>query len=207
MWTENLQVYKLDLEKVAEPELKLPTSIGSYKKQENSRKTSTSASLTTLKPLTVEYSTGKFLKIWEYQTTSPASCKTCMQIKKQQLEPYMEQWTVFKSGKEYAKAVHCHPAYLTYIQNTSWEMPCWIKHKLESRLPGEISITSAMQMTPDAFRSPQNKVCHCFHCFPIYLPWSDRTGYHDLHFLNVEFKLAFSLSSLLLSKCKGEGKG
>jgi len=56
-------VYKLDLEKVAEPELKLPTSIGSHKKQENSRKTSTSASLTTLKPLTVEYSTGKFLKI------------------------------------------------------------------------------------------------------------------------------------------------
>ena len=130
---------------------------------------------------------GKFLKIWEYQATFPASCETCMQIKKQQLEPYMEQWTVFKSGKEYAKAVHCHPAYLTYMQRTSREMPGWRKHKLKSRLLGEIAITSDMQMTPDAFWSPQNKVCHCFHCFPIYLPWSDRIGCHDLLLLNFEF--------------------
>ena len=52
-----------------------------------------------------------------------------------------------KSGKEYVKAIYCHPAYLTYMQSTSWEMPGWMKHKLESRLPGEISITSDMQMT------------------------------------------------------------
>ena len=71
-----------------------------------------------------------------------------MQIKKQQLEPDMEQQTVSKSGKEYVKAVYCHPAYLTYMPSTSCEMLDWMKHKLESRLQGEISITSDTQMTP-----------------------------------------------------------
>ena len=71
-----------------------------------------------------------------------------MQVKKQQVEFDREQQTGSKSGKEYLKAVYCHPAYLTYMQSTSCEMPGWMKHKLESRLPGEISITSDMQMTP-----------------------------------------------------------
>ena len=71
-----------------------------------------------------------------------------MQVKKQQLEPDMEQKTGSKLGKEYIKAVYCHPAYLTYIQSTSCEMPSWINHKLESRLLGEISITADMQMIP-----------------------------------------------------------
>ena len=70
-----------------------------------------------------------------------------MQVRKQQLELDMEQQTGSKSGKEYVKAVYCHPAYLTYMQSTSCEMPGWMKHKLESRLPEEIS-TSDMQMTP-----------------------------------------------------------
>ena len=70
-----------------------------------------------------------------------------MQVKKQELELDMEQ-TGSKSEKEYVKAVYCHPANLTYIQSTSWEMLGWMKHKLESRLPGEISITSETQMTP-----------------------------------------------------------
>ena len=65
-----------------------------------------------------------------------------MQVKKQQLEPDMEKWTDSKLGKEYVKAVYRHPAYLTYTQSTSCEMPGWMKHKLESRLPGEISIIS-----------------------------------------------------------------
>ena len=84
------------------------------------RKTSTSASLTTLKPLTVWITTnyGKFLKRWECQTTLPASSKTYMQVKKHQLELDMEQWTGSKLGKEYVKAVYCHPAYLTYMQST-----------------------------------------------------------------------------------------
>ena len=67
-----------------------------------------------------------------------------MQVKKQQLELDMEQWTGSKLGKEYVKAVNCHPAYLTYMQCTSYEMWGWIKHKLESRFLGEISITSDM---------------------------------------------------------------
>ena len=71
-----------------------------------------------------------------------------MQVKKQQLEPYMEQQTGSRLGKEYVKAVYCHPAYLIYMQNISWEMLDWMKHKLESRLPGEISVTSDIQMTP-----------------------------------------------------------
>ena len=61
-----------------------------------------------------------------------------MQVKKQQLEPDMEQWAGSKLGKEYIKDVYCHHAYLTYVQRTSWEMLAWMKHKLESRLPGEI---------------------------------------------------------------------
>ena len=65
-----------------------------------------------------------------------------------QIEPDMKQRTGSKLGKEYVKAVYCYPAYLTYIQSTSCEMLGWMKHKLESRLPGEISITSDMQMTP-----------------------------------------------------------
>ena len=76
------------------------------------------------------------------------SSETCMQVKKQQLEPDMEQQTGSKLGKEYVKAVYCHPAYLTSMQSTSCEMPGWMNNKLESRLLGEISITSDMQMTP-----------------------------------------------------------
>ena len=71
-----------------------------------------------------------------------------MQVRKQQLELDMEQQTGSKLGKEYIKAAYCHPAYLTYMQNTSCKMLDWIKHKLESRLLGEISITSDTQMTP-----------------------------------------------------------
>ena len=90
----------------------------------------------------------KFFKRWEYQTTLSASWEICMQVKKQQLERDMEQQTGSKSGKEYVKAVYCHSAYLTYMQSTSCKMLGWIKHKLESRLLGEISITSDMQVAP-----------------------------------------------------------
>ena len=71
-----------------------------------------------------------------------------MQVNKQQLELDMEQWTGSRLGKEYVKGVYCHPVYLTYMQSTSCEMLGWVKHKLQSRLPGEIAITSDMQMTP-----------------------------------------------------------
>ena len=71
-----------------------------------------------------------------------------MQVKKQQLELDMEQRTGSKLGKEYVKAIYCHSAYLTYMQSTSCEMPGWMKHKLQSRLQGEISIASDTKMTP-----------------------------------------------------------
>jgi len=95
-------MYKLEFEKAEEPEIKLPTSFGSWKKQESSRETSTSASLTMLKPLTVWITTkcGKFLKRWEYQTTLPASWEICIQVKMQQLEQDMDQWTGSKLEKE-----------------------------------------------------------------------------------------------------------
>ena len=70
-----------------------------------------------------------------------------MQVKKQQLELDMEQHTGSKLWKEYIKAVYCHPAYVTYMQSTSHEMPGWMKHKLESKLLGEISTTSDTKMT------------------------------------------------------------
>ena len=116
---------------------------GTWKKQESYRKTSASALLTMPKPLTVWITTncGIFLKRWEYQTTWP--------VKKQQLELDMEQ-TDSKEEKEYIKAidkVYCHPAYSTYMQSTLWKMLDWMKHKLESRLSGEISITLDIQMT------------------------------------------------------------
>ena len=154
MWTKNFQVYKLGFEETEEPEMKFPTFIGSWKKQASSRKSSTSASLTKLNLLTMWITTnyGKFLKIWEYQTylsgntTLLVSWETYMQVKKQQLEPYMEERTGSKLGKEYNKTVYCHLAYLTYMQSTSYEMPCWMNYKLESRLLGEISTTAGMQM-------------------------------------------------------------
>ena len=140
---------QLDLEKAEDPEIKLPTSAGSQKKQENFRKTSTSASLTTLKPLTVwiTRNCAKFLKRWEYQITL-----TCLLgnlcAGQEAIELDVEQWTSSKLGKEYVKAVYCHPAYLTSMQSTSCEMLGWMKHKLELRLPREISTTSDMQMIP-----------------------------------------------------------
>ena len=85
-----------------------------------------------------------------------------MQIKKQQLEKYVEQWTSSKLGKGYIKAVYCHPAYLSYMQNTSHKMLGWMKHKLESRLLREISITSDMlQSLPHVllFATPWSATC------------------------------------------------
>ena len=135
IWTENFQMFKLDLENTEEPEIKLPTSTGSLIKQESSMKTSNSALLTTPKPLTVwiTINCGKLLKRWEYQSTWPAFWEICKQVKKQQLELDMEQQTGSKSGKVYVKAVYCHLAYLTYMQSTSWDMLGWMKHKLDCR--------------------------------------------------------------------------
>ena len=121
------------------------------------QKTSTSALLTIPKPLTMWIRTNwKFWKRWEYHTTWPASWGICMQVKKQQLELNMEQQTGSKSRKEYVKTAYYHPAYSTYMQSISCEIPGWMKHKLEWRLPGEISITLDMQMTPPLWQKVKN---------------------------------------------------
>ena len=100
-------MFKLDLEKAEEPQIKLPTSAGSSKRQESSRNTSISALLTMPKSLTlwITINCGKFWKRWEYQTTWPASWEICMQVRKQQLELDKEKKIDSKFGKEYVKAV------------------------------------------------------------------------------------------------------
>ena len=148
MWTENFQRFKLDLEKAEEPEIKLPTSTGPLKSQKNSRKTSTSASLTMLKPLTVWITT-----LWKIlQEMGIPHHLICLL---QNLYAGQEVTTVrtghgttdwFQIGKG-AHQDSCHSAYLTYMQSTSCEMLGWMKQKLESRLQRETSITWDMQMT------------------------------------------------------------
>ena len=125
-WSQN-QILMADYTVTEKPEIKLPTSTGSSKKQESSRKTSISVLLTMPKPLTVwiTINCGIFWRRWKYQTTWPAFWETCMQVRKEQLELDMEQQTGSKSGKEYVKAVYCHPAYLTYMQSTSREVLSW----------------------------------------------------------------------------------
>ena len=132
-------MYKLDLEKAKEPEIKSPISVGSQKKQRNSREISTSASLTMLKPSTVWITTncGKFFKRWEYQTTLPASWETCVQVKKQRLQPVMEQWTGSKLGKEHIKAVQVgskgEATCPTTCPNPSCSNPSWLSNACTTR--------------------------------------------------------------------------
>ena len=115
-----------------------PTSAGSSKKQESSRKTSTSALLTMPKPLTVWITTncGKFWKRWEYQTTWPASWEICMQVEKQQLQLDMEQQTGSKSVKDYVKAIYCHSAYLTFMQTEVAQSCPTLCEPIDCSLPG-----------------------------------------------------------------------
>ena len=113
---------KLDLEKAEEQSNQIDNIHWIMERErEFQTKKSASASLTTLKTLIVwiTRNSGKFLKRWEYQTTWPVSCETCMQAKKQQLELDKEQWTGSDLWKEYIKVVYCHPAYLIYMQGTS----------------------------------------------------------------------------------------
>ena len=147
-WTKNLQIYKLDLEKAEEPEIKLSTFTASLRKQGNSNKTSTSASLKGYVKAfdCVDHNKPwKILKKMGIINCLSCSWEICMWVKKQQFESYMEQLTGSKLGKEYNKSVCCHPVYLTSMQSTSCEMPVWMNHKLDSRLPGEIT-TSDTQM-------------------------------------------------------------
>ena len=148
MRTVSIQMFKLNLEKAEEQEIKLPTSIGSLKKQESSRKTSISALLTTPKPLTMWITINwKILK--EMGIPDHLICLLRNLYAGQEATVRTGHGTTdwFQIGRGVHQGCILSPAYLTYMQGTSLEMG-WKKHKLESRLPGEISITSAMQMTP-----------------------------------------------------------
>ena len=141
-------MFNLDLEKAEEPEIKLPTSFGSLKKQESSRKNIYFCFTDYAKAFDcVDHNKlWKILKGIGYQTTWSASWEICMQVRKQQLELDIEQQTGSKSGKD-IKAVYCHLAYLTYeeyiMRNTGLD-----EAQAGIKISGEISVTSDMQMTP-----------------------------------------------------------
>ena len=137
---------KLDLEKAEKPDIRLPTSVGSSKKQESSR---------SIYFCFIDYSKAfdcvNHNKLWKIlQEMGIQDHLTCLLrnlYAGQEATVRTKQQTGSKLGKEYVKAVYCHPAYLIYMQSTSCEMQGWMKHKMESRLQGEISITSDTQMT------------------------------------------------------------
>ena len=127
----------------------MPTSTGSWKKQESSRKTSTSVLLTMPELLTMQTETNwKILKEMEIPDHFTCLLRNMYAGQEAIFRTGHRKMDWFQIGKKYVKAIYCHPAYLTYMQSTSCEMLGWKKHKLESRLLGEISITSDMEMTP-----------------------------------------------------------
>ena len=130
VWTKNFQRPKQGLEKEEEPEIILPNFAGSYRKQGNSRKTSTSISSTTLRALTVWIITNyaKLLKRWAYQTILPVSWETFTLVKKQQSEPCVEQLIGSRSRKEYNRANCCSLVCLTYTLTTPWEISGWMSY-------------------------------------------------------------------------------
>ena len=143
-------MFKLVSEKSEEPEIKLPTFSGSSKKQESSRKNIYFCFIGYTKAFDcVDHNElWKILKRMGIPDHLTCLLRNLYADQEATVRTGMEQQTGSRSGKEYVKAVYCHPAWLTYMQSTSWEMLGWRKHKLESRLLGEISITSDMQMTP-----------------------------------------------------------
>ena len=152
MWTMNFLMFKLVLEKAEEPEIKLPTSAGSLKKQDSSRKNIYFCFIDYAKAFDhnivwITINCGKFSKRSEYQTTWPASWDL---YAGEEVTVRTGHGTTdwFQIGKEIHQGCILSPCLFNYMQHTSWEMLGWMKHKLESRLPGEISITSDMQMTP-----------------------------------------------------------
>ena len=148
MWDVSFQIIKLALEKAEEPEIKLPASIGSSKKHKSSRNAWTSALLTMPKLLTVWITINwKILEVTRIPDHLTCLLRNLYAGQEAIVRKGHGTTDWFQIGKVYIKAVYCHPAYLTYMQSTSWELLGWMKHKLESRLPGEISITDR-QMTP-----------------------------------------------------------
>ena len=123
-WTMNFQMFKLDLQKAEEQRSRSQHLLDHWKsKRVPEKHLFLLYWLCQSLWLCRSQQTGKFFKRWKYQTTWPASWEICMHVRKQQLELDMDKQTGCKSGQEYIKAVYCHPAYLTYMQSTSWETP------------------------------------------------------------------------------------
>ena len=144
----NFQMFRLDIEKAEEPEIKSPTSVVLSKKEESSRKTSTSALLTVPKPMTMWTTThsGKFLKRWVYLTIW--HLRNLYAGQEATVITGLGTIVWFQIGKGVHQGCILSPCLFNSMQSTSWEILSWMKHKLESRLPGEISVTSDRQMTP-----------------------------------------------------------
>ena len=149
MWTKNLQVYRLHLEKAEETD-QISSIVWIIEKERELQKNIYFCFIDYAKTFDcVDHN-----KLWEIlQVMGIPEYLTCLlrnlyAYQEAIVKTRQEYWTGSKLGQEYINAVYCHPAYLTYMQSTSWEMPSWMKHKLASRLLGKISITSDMQMTP-----------------------------------------------------------
>ena len=156
MWTVNFQMFKLDFKKAEEPKIKLPTSDGSSKNQENSRKTS-STLLTTPKPLTVWITTNwKILKEMGIPDNLTCLLRNLDAVQEATVRTGhgTTDWIQIRKGVRQDRILSS--CFLTYMQSTSCEMPGWMKRKLESRLLGEISLTSDMQMTPPLRQNAKN---------------------------------------------------
>ena len=145
----SFQMFKLALEKAEEPEIKLPTCARSSKKQESSRKTSTSALLTMPKPCTVRITTncGKFFKRWELPDHLTCFLRNLYIGQEATVRTGHETTDWFQIRKGVHQAIYCHPVCLTYMQGTACERPGWMKQKLESRFQGEISISDMQMIT------------------------------------------------------------
>ena len=157
MWTVNFQMFKLVLEKAEEPEIKLPTSAGSWQKQESSRKTSISALLTISKPLTVLITITVENSERDGNTRPtdlPLEKSICMSGSNSRTEHGKTDW--FQIGKGVHQGCILSPCLFDFYVEYLMRMLGWRKHKLESRSPGEISITSDMQMTPPLWQKVKN---------------------------------------------------
>ena len=145
-------MFKLDLEKAEESEITLPMSVQSQKKQQNSRRRKKKIYFCCI-DFAKAFDCVNHNKLWKILKEMripdhPTFLLRNWYVGQEVRESDMEQWTGPKLGKKYIKAVCCHPAYLTFMQSTSYKMLGWMKHKLESRFLGEISTTSDTQMVP-----------------------------------------------------------
>ena len=153
-WTKNFQMFKLVLGKAEESEIKLPTSVRSWKKAREFQKNIYFCFIDYAKALDCVNHNKLWKILKEMGIPDHLTCllKNLYAAQEATVRPGHGTTDWFQIGKSYVKAVSCHPAYVAYMLSTSWETLGWKKHKLESRLPGEISITSDMQMTPSLWQ-------------------------------------------------------